>query len=196
VREKGLTGRPTGRTGDAGGSRKTTVSPEAYSFLLFGALTLSAVALFPGTYLLFVLIVTVDGAATLLKSDSMVSVDRSAFFLALLALSVARGSQDLFFLFLEMVLAIAALDITFLLRRLSGTLVDASVVRGRLVSYGYTLVPTLLLSYALTSLYSSISGSSPPDPLVLLAVSSTGALLSIYAVTRYLSPRKARPSSG
>ena len=175
--------------------RKLTVSPEAYSFLLFCALSLSAVALFPGTYLLFAVIVMVDGVATLLKSDSSVSADRSAFFVALLVLSVARGSQDLFFLFLEMVLAIAALDVSFLLRRLHGTVADASVIRGRLESYGYTLVPALLLSYALILLYSSISGSSPPEPLVLLAISSTGALFSVYAVTRYLSPRKIRPSS-
>ena len=94
-----------------------------------------------------------------------------------------------------MVLAIAALDVSFLLRRLHGTVVDASVVRGRLASYAYTLVPALLLSYSLTLLYSSLTGPSPPEPLALLAVSSTGALFSIYAVSRYLSPRKARQGS-
>ena len=88
-----VTGRTSASGGVAGGGRRTiTVSPDAYSYLLFCALSLSATALFPGVYLLFVLILAVDGVATLTGSDSFVSADRSAFFLALLSLSVARGT--------------------------------------------------------------------------------------------------------
>jgi hypothetical protein len=173
---------------DAGGGRKLVVASEASSFLLFCVLSLAAVALFSGYYVIFVIIVAVDGLATLANSDSVVSVDRSTFFLALLVLSVAQGSHDLLFLFLEIVLVIAALDFSFLLRRLGGTVVDASVIMSRLESYAYTLVPAFLLSYSLTFLYSFISGISFPEPLVLLAVSSTAALFAIYAVSRYLSP--------
>jgi hypothetical protein len=177
----------TQRGQDVSRKGRLEVSFEAYSFLLFCALSLSAIALFSGFYLLFVIIVTVDGLATLTNSDSVVSADRSIFFLALLILSVVRGSYNLFFLFLEIILVIAALDISFLLRRLQGTVVDVSVIRGRLESYAYTLVPAFLLSYSLTYLYSFISGFSSPEPLVLLAVSSAAALFAIYAVSRYLS---------
>jgi hypothetical protein len=138
---------------------------------------------------IFLVILEVDGLATLANSDLVVSVDRSTFFLALLILSVAQGSHDLFFLFLEVVLVITALDFSFLLRRIRGTIVDPSVLKSRLESYAYTVVPAFLLSYFLTLLYSFISGVSLPDPLALLAVSSTGALFAIYAVSRYLSSR-------
>jgi hypothetical protein len=166
---------------------RLTVSPEAYSFLLFCALSLSAIALFPEVYLLFVAIVAVDGIATLVGSDSVVSVDRATLFLALVVLSVAEGPHDLLSLFLRMILAIAALDMSFLLRMLRGTVIDASVIRRRLGSYVYTLVPAFLLSYLLTYLYSSLSGLYSPEPVALLAVSSTSALLVIYVVSRYLT---------
>jgi hypothetical protein len=166
-----------------------SVSFEVYSFVLFCALVLSAAALFSSYYLIFLVIVEVDGLATLANSDLIVSADRSTFLLLLLVLSVARSSYDLFFLFLEVVLVIAALDFSFLLRRVRGTVVDSSVLTGRLESYAYTAVPAFLLSYFLTFLYSFISGVSLPDPLALLAVSSTAALFGIYAVSRYLSSR-------
>jgi hypothetical protein len=171
------------------GPRELSVSSEAYSFLLFCSLTLSAVILFPGYLVIFLVIVEVDGLATLASSDIVVSVDRSTFFLAFLALSVSQGSHGLFFLFLEVVLAIAALDFSFLLRRIRGTVVDSSVLKNRLGSYAYTAVPAFLLSYSLTLLYSFISGVPLPDPLALLAVSSTAALFAIYVVSRFLSSR-------
>jgi hypothetical protein len=182
---------PTRRGQDRSGGRRLTVSPEAYSFLLFCALAVSAIALFPDIYLLFVAIVAVDGIATLVDSDSIVSVDRAALFLVLVVLSVAVGPHDLLSLFLRMILAIAALDMSFLLRRLRGTVIDASVIERRLGSYAYTLVPAFLLSYLLTYLYSSLSGLSPPEPVALLAVSSTSALLIIYVVSRYLTSHTA-----
>jgi hypothetical protein len=47
--------------------------------------------------LVFLLILTIDGLATLANSDSTVDIDRSTFFLALLVLSVAQGPGNLFF---------------------------------------------------------------------------------------------------
>jgi len=64
--------------------RRLAVSPETYSFLLFCALSLSAVAIFPDYYVLFLVILTIDGIATLANSDTTVEVARSAYFLALL----------------------------------------------------------------------------------------------------------------
>jgi hypothetical protein len=171
--------------------RGPTVSPEAYSFLLFCALSLSAMALFPEVYLLFVAIVAVDGIATLVDSDSVVSVDRATLFLVLVVVSVAEGPHDLPSLFLRTILAIAALDISFLLRKLRGTVIDASVIGRRLGSYAYTLIPAFLFSYVLTYLYSAVSDLSSPEPVALLAVSSTSALLVIYVVSRYLTSHAA-----
>jgi hypothetical protein len=179
---------------DARRVKRLVASPEAYSFLLFSLLCLSAVALFSGLYLVFVFMVAVDALGTLVNSDAVVSADRSALFLLLIVLSVAQGSHDLFLLFLEVVLVIAALDFSFLLRKLRGTVVDASVIGSRLKSYAYTLLPAFALSYSLTFLYSFISGVPLPEPVALLAVSSAAALFAIYWISRYLRPRTASQS--
>ena len=83
------------------GPRGLAISPEAFSFLLFGVLSLSAIAWFSGYYVLFLAILAIDGLATLANSDRTLEVDRSTFFLLLLILSVAQGPRDLLFLFLE-----------------------------------------------------------------------------------------------
>ncbi|MGD0636862.1 MAG: hypothetical protein ABSA72_02335 [Nitrososphaerales archaeon] len=171
--------------------RRLAVSPETYSFLLFCALSLSAVAIFPDYYVLFLVILTIDGIATLANSDTTVEVARSAYFLALLIPSVAQGRPNLLLLFLEVALVLTALDFSFLLRRIRGTVVDPSVLRNRIRSYGYTVVPTFLLSYALTYFSSFISDFALPDPILLLAASATAALFVIYVVTRLLSSRSA-----
>ena len=116
-------------------------------------------------------------------------VDRSTFFLLLLILSVAQGPRDLLFLFLEVALVVAALDFSFLLRRVRGTVVDPAVLTNRLRSYAYTVLPAFLLSYALTFISSLVSGVALPDPLLLLAASATAALFVIYVVSRFLSSR-------
>ena len=179
----------------SGGSRATAaprglvISPETYSFLLFCALSLSAVAIFPGYYVLFLVILTIDGIATLASSDTTVDIARSTYFLALLIPSVAQGTPNLFFLFLEVALVVAALDFSFLLRRVRGTVVDPSVLRNRLRSYAYTVIPAFLLSYSLTFLFSFVSEVALPDPILLLAASATAALFVIYFVSRFLSSR-------
>ncbi len=171
------------------GPRGLAISPEAFSFLLFGVLSLSAIAWFWGYYVLFLAILAIDGLATLANSDRTLEVDRSTFFLLLLILSVAQGPRDLLFLFLEVALVVAALDFSFLLRRVRGTVVDPAVLTNRLRSYAYTVLPAFLLSYALTFISSLVSGVALPDPLLLLAASATAALFVIYVVSRFLSSR-------
>jgi hypothetical protein len=171
--------------------RGLVTSPETYSFLLFCALSLSAVAIFPGYYVLFLVILTIDGIATLANSDTIVEIARSTYFLALLIPSVAQGTPNLFFLFLEVALVLTALDFSFLLRRIRGTVFDSSVLRKRFRSYGHTVVPAFLLSYTLTFLSSFVSDVALPDPILLLAASATAALFVIYVVSRLLSSRTA-----
>jgi len=173
----------------SGGSRVLAVSPEAISFLLFCALSLSASALFSADYPIFLVILTADGLATLANSDRTVDIDRSTFFMAIIVLSVAQGQSNVFFLFLEVTMVVAALDFSLLLRRLRGTVVDPSVLRHRLRSYAYTVIPAFLLSYSATFLSSFVSDVALPDPLLLLAASSTAALFVIYLVSRLLSSR-------
>ena len=159
--------------------------------MLFFALSISAIALFPGYYVPFVVLLYVDGIATLVNFEIAVSADRSVFFLALLALTVFTGSHGLLFLFLETLVVIAALDVSFLLRGLAGTLVEASVIGSRLRSYLYTLVPAFLFSYLAVYAYTFAADFSSAEPVVLLIASSSAALVAVYAISRYLSPRAA-----
>jgi hypothetical protein len=182
-----VTEKPPERLLDVDRRKRPADAFLAYSFLLFCALALAAIVLFPEYYPFFVALVMVDGLATLMKSEFVVCVDRSLLFITLIVASVAIGSYGLFFIFLEVLLMIAALDVSFLLRRLQGSVVDLSVVKARLRSYLFTLVPAFLLSYSLTYLYSSISVSSSQEALVLLAVSCPAALLSVYGLLRFLS---------
>ncbi|MDA4122509.1 MAG: hypothetical protein OK456_04925 [Thaumarchaeota archaeon] len=168
------------------GRRRLQGSSQAYSFLLFSALAFIAIAFFPRFYAYFVGAVAVDGIATIIGSDVIVRADRSVLSLALVILTVAEGSYNLFFLFLEVVILITVLDTSFLLRRLEGTTVDLSVLGARLRSHAYSLVPALLLSWSLTYLYSLGLGPST-EPVVLLAASCPAALFVIYVVARYLS---------
>ncbi len=168
------------------GRRRLKGSPQAYSFLLFSALALIAIAFFPRFYAYFVGAVAVDGIATVIGSETIVRTDRSILSVALVVLTVAEGSYNLFFLFLEVVVLIAVLDTSFLLRRLEGTVVDLSVLGARLRSYAYSLVPALLLSWSLTYVYSLGLGPST-EPVVLLAASCPAVLFVIYVVARYLS---------
>lgn len=169
-----------------------SLSLETCSFILFAALSAVAIAIFRDIYWVFLLLLVVDGVATLLKSDATVSTDRSLFFIALVLASVATA-YSIFLLFLEVVLVIGALDVSFLLRTLEGTAVEPSVISRRLESYAYTLLPAFLVSSSLAYIYSSLTGLLPQQPLALLAAASTLALVMIFSISRFLSaPFKGR----
>ena len=130
----------------------------------------------PWLLLGFPVILTIDGLATLANSDSTVDIDRSTFFLALLVLSVAQGPGNLFFLFLEVALVVAALDFSFLLRRSRHCRrpVRSQEQAPVLCIHSHPSVPALIL---LTFLSSFVSEVALPDPVILLAASRHGGAL-------------------
>lgn len=188
-------GDPTPTSGQS--SRGLFLTAEAYSFLIFVCLTAIAISAFYAEYPIFLLILVLDAVATIANSDALAAADRSVYFLTLVLLSVTLGPYSLPILFLEVLLVIAALDFSFLLRKMRGTVVDAAPLLKRLESYAYTILPAFLASYLLTFLYYPVAGASETDPLPVLAISSAVALLAIYSVSRHLSregPRGAQPS--
>jgi hypothetical protein len=173
----------------ASGQRTIDGSFETYSFILFGAISLCAMALFQGYYLLFVFLLAVDGLATVAKLGWAVAIDRVAFFASLLVVSLTVGGYSIFSLFAEVILVVTCLDMSFFLRRVGRTIVEDTVIRHRVTSYAYTMLPAFLLSYSLAFLYSLVSTFPSSEAVFFLAVSSAVGLSAIYALSRYLSTR-------
>lgn len=160
---------------------------DVCSFLLFLSMNLFAVALFTNIYWFFLLLILVDGLATLYGMNLVVSLERSAFAFLLVLLSATVLSFNVVYLVLEMLSLVALLDFSFLLRRLSDTKFESIILKRRLSSYVDTLLPSFFLSYAVLYLYSFIPTSqSFADPI--FAISSVGAIFVILVVVRSLSP--------
>lgn len=172
-------------------SPTVAVSYEAVSFLLFLAASVAATAIAPTEYPVFVVLLLIDGLGTLLDSDMVVGVDRSCYLLALVIVMVGEGGiyDNVFVLFSGVLLAVTALDLSFLFRKMRKTVADRSVLGARLRSYAYTLGLALLLSCTLTVAYSRLAGIEVEglDPLALLVLAATSALVAVYEVARHLS---------
>jgi hypothetical protein len=91
------------------------------------------------------------------------------------------------------------LDMSFFLRRLADTRIETSVLKRRLQSYAYTVVPAFLVTYILISLFSVLPTDivPPSSALFVLSASSAGAFVTVWLVTRYLSSLTLlKPDSG
>lgn len=182
-----------------GSSRMTglAASTEPLSFLLFCGLSLVGALIFPAYYVVFLIVVVVDGTASIAGSDLVVALDRSAYFMTVIILAVAASRSDILLLFAGVLFLLVSLDFSFLLRGMRNTQVDIAVVKRRVESYAETAVPAFLVSYLLTLLYSFFftAAMALPDPLELLAISTTVALLIVYIVARFLLLPPGRRSS-
>jgi hypothetical protein len=171
---------------------------EVCSFVVFCVLCAVAVAAFASYYLLFVSLIVLDGTATFFSSDAVISVDRSILFFGLIILT-ALSIPNLLLLTFETLALFAILDMSFFLRRVADTRVETSVLKRRLQSYAYTIVPAFLLTYVLISLFSALPTDIVPlsSALFVLSASSAGAFLTVWLVTRYLSSlaREEKPES-
>ncbi|MGI0086254.1 MAG: hypothetical protein ACREBQ_14335, partial [Nitrososphaerales archaeon] len=134
----------------------------------------------------FLLLVLLDSAATLFSINLLVSLDRSAFAFTFVVLSAAFLSFNIIYLVLEIIVLVALLDFSFLLRKLSDTKFERAILNRRLAFYGETLVPSFFLSYAVIYLYSFIPNSQSFAAPVF-AISSVGAIFIILVMVRSLS---------
>jgi hypothetical protein len=161
---------------------------EVCSFVVFCVLCLVGMAAFAAYYLLFVGLLVLDGAATFWSIDTVVSIDRSILFFGLIILT-ALWIPNILLLTFEILALFAILDMSLFLRRLADTRIETSVLKRRLQSYTYTMVPAFLLSYVLISLFSIVPVDIVPQSsaLFVLAASSVGAFVTVWLVTRYLS---------
>jgi hypothetical protein len=161
---------------------------EVCSFIIFCVLCVVAIAAFEAYYLLFVVLLVLDGAATFFSIDTLISADRSILFFGLIILT-ALWIPSLLLLTFETLTLFAILDMSLFLRRLADTRIETSVLKRRLRSYTYTIVPAFLLTFVLISLFSVLPADIVPVWLALfvLAASSAGAFVTVWLATRYLS---------
>ncbi len=157
---------------------------DFYSFVLFSSTIAFSITVLSSTYWLFILLVLIDGIATYLRSDSLVSLDRSIGALSLVVLSAVLLSFNVIYLILEVLAVVVLVDLSFLLRRFSDTKLESSIIKRRVGSYIYTMIPSFFISYALIFLYSYVFQSTNLSALVL-GLSSIGSLIVIIAVVRY-----------
>lgn len=127
-----------------------------------------------------------DALGTLAAIDLIISADRAFFFLVVLLLTLLTFPLNLFSLSLEVLGLVAALDFSFLLRKVDGTGVDRSVLTNRLRSYAYTMVPTFLLTYLLLYFYEVNPLFTPLEAALALGLGTVGIFVSVYAVIRFL----------
>ena len=160
---------------------------EILSLLLFALMSVAAFGFLAYAAWVFVALIIIDVLGTLTSISFIVSFDRALLFFAVVALFVQKSSFNIFFMTIVIMILFATLDFSFLLRQLDGTRVDASVMTARLKSYVFTVLPALLVTYALVLyLYSINIQFSAVQAMVVLGLSSVGVLVVIYTIASYL----------
>ena len=156
-----------------------------FSFSLFSLLCLGA-TLELGRWPLFAFLFVLDALGTLAAMDLIVSLDRAFFFLATFFLTLLTFTLDIFTLSLEILGLVAALDFSFLLRKVDGTGVDISVLTNRVKSYALTFFPAFLLTYLLLYFYSVNLQFTLLEASLALGLGAVGVFVSMYVVIRFL----------
>jgi len=161
---------------------------EVISFVLTAAVMLSSSFFFPAYYWLFIFLTLIDGTATSLRSQRILSLDRIFFGLIVLVLGSFVLGFDILGMILETALVIVILDFLFLVRKMwTHSRSDfRTIVLQRFRSYAFTLIPAVLLSAGLIYLGSiAISGNLGQSNAILeLGIASIVVFLIILFAAR------------
>ncbi|MDG6921968.1 MAG: hypothetical protein JRN67_01590 [Nitrososphaerota archaeon] len=156
-----------------------------FSFSLFSLLCLGT-TIELGRWPLFAVLFVLDALGTLAAIDLVISADRAFFFLVTLLLTLLTFPLNIFSLSLEVLSLVAALDFSFLLRKVDGTGVEVSVITNRLKSYAYTMFPAFLLTYLFLYFYSVNPQFTLLEAALALGLGTVGIFVSVYAIIRFL----------
>jgi hypothetical protein len=170
-------------------SRQVLEPGEIVSFLLTAGTMLLSALFFPAEYWLFIFLTIVDGFATAFRNNTVISVDRSAYALAVLVLGGIALRLSIIPMILETVSVIALIDLLFLVRRMRARSTQDffKILLRRLESYVYTLVPAAVFSSALIYLGTLALGTSigPVNAILELGLASIAVFVIIlYAAIR------------
>jgi len=180
------------------GSRHVLELGEILSFFLTAATMLLSALFFPSEYWLFIFLTIVDGFATAFRNDTAISVDRSAYALAVLVLGGIALKLSIIPMILETFSIIVLIDLLFLIRKMRARSTQDffKILLRRLESYVYTLVPAAVFSSGLIYLGTLAVGTSigPTNAILELGLASIVVFVIIlYAAIR--SPESLKPNA-
>lgn len=157
------------------------------SFLLFLVLAVAAIETLSSVYLwFFVFLIILDAVGTLAPSESLVSLDRAIFFLSIAIISMLNGLGDIFFVVIVILGLFGAIDFSFLLWKMDGSVVEKKVIVNRLKSYSLTILPSTLLAFLFLSVPFGTIQLSIFDDVVALGLAAAGALVIFFLAARFL----------
>jgi hypothetical protein len=181
-------------------TRRALDKTEVYSFVLIvGSMVAFDALLFPGYYWLFLILGLVDGFSTRYRNGTLIAVERIFFAFFVLLASAVSLSFGVAEICTETALVIALIDFSFFLRRVenpaSGEM--SKVIRARIVSYGYSLLPAAVFSVGAVSLLSSafqfrpVFGAiaNPGYAVAEVALTSVGVFALLVLVARLVATR-------
>jgi len=163
------------------------------SFVATAAVMLSSSIFFPGYYWLFIFLALIDGTATSLRSERVLTLDRIFFALVVLVLGSIAAGFDILAMILETATVIVILDFLFLVRqywtRSHGDFF--AVVLQRFRSYAYSLLPAIVFSAELIYLGSVALRSQvgQSNAILEVGIASIGVFLIILFVARQPADR-------
>jgi len=134
---------------------------------------------------LFFGLAILDGYLTYFRADGLISFERVAFGFFAILLTVGVAGFGILSLMVEIILVIALLDFSLLLRRVRHSDEHVRIVMIRLRSYLVSLVPALVFSFAMVYLYSVVF-SAPREPILPLGLASAGIFVLVLVVARLM----------
>ena len=158
--------------------------PKVYSFAMFVTASAGGILILPGFFETFVVFLGLDSVGTYFGLESLISFDRFAYCTVLLVLSATVGSFTAPELILESLLVIMLMDISLFLRRIGESPQALKVISLRIRSYSNTLLIAYLLSFIVIIGYSFLNLSTS-EPVLVLGLTSAGALALVYILVRY-----------
>lgn len=166
--------------------------PELISFLLATSLMLGSGLIFFHQYLVyFIFLTAIDGLATFARIRLFLALDRSIFALSLMFMTAILSKFTVIELVLEVLLLITIVDMSMLLQRLTRTGDPIDIIRSRLRSYLFTIVPSAVFSIGMIYIYSVIIFFPGALPQVLeLGLAATGVFVLLWYFSRLLASNR------
>jgi hypothetical protein len=163
--------------------------PELISFLLAASLILGSGLLFFQHYLAYFIVLTaIDGLSTFARVRLFLALDRSIFALSIMFMTAILSRFTVVELILEVLLLISIIDMSMLLQKLAHTGDPMDIIRSRLRSYIFTIVPSAVFSVGMIYIYSVVVFFPSAIPQILeLGFAATGVFVLLWYFIRLLA---------
>lgn len=163
--------------------------PELIAFLLAASTMLgSGLILFQHYLLYFIVLTAIDGLSTLARIRLFLALDRTIFALSLMLMTAILAKFTVVELVLEVLVLVTIVDVSMLLQRLTHTGDPIDIIRSRLRSYLFTILPAAVFSLGMIYIYSIIILFPAAFSQVLeLGLAATGVFVLLWYFVRLLA---------